>query len=559
MRKYLFSIRKYIALEIVLDLISSAALALLPYLVKLLFDSADNLSLQLLLTLASLYFLCVLVSLLATYLDQIVSWKGAIAFEVALKRDFFESISRYRYQRFVSRDVGEYVSVQAHEITQLTMDYLTPLLNIFKMANSIVIFGAVLLFLVDMRIGIAIMVLSLFSALIVPSIGARTISSRRKVYLDTQGEYATKMQDLLEGFKLIRPDTRSRVLEEHESVLNLTAHKRFRYGKIKSLLGVVRGFFLYLLNFGAFSLVGWFLLLGEITIGTGAATLGFIESFITPIQSIITDMATIRSTAGIKEKVMDMLNWGTEGDMPAATAFNEAIVFDNVTVRYKDFSLENFSFRFSKGKKYAIIGPNGSGKSTIVRALMKYVELDAGMITVDENELHRTDVTPLIWCVDQHEHIFRADFVSNTTVFNSVPYERAMPRFFSLIGGSKLHSISKQKNCRLLSGGEKQVIGLFRMMLADKEILLLDEPFSAMDSQIAQSMKLYVSSLVDKTIISVTHDLGDHLHNFDEVLLMRAGRLCAAGPWRTVRASDEFASFLSSDAVRDSASLASAG
>jgi len=146
MKKYLLSIKNYIALEILLDLISSSALAFMPYLIKRLFDSANTMTMRLLLTLVSLYVLCVLVSLVATYLHMIVSWKGGIAFEVALKRDFFKAISRYRYQKFLARDVGEYISVQANEITQLEMDYLNPLLNIFKMVNTILIFGAVLLF-----------------------------------------------------------------------------------------------------------------------------------------------------------------------------------------------------------------------------------------------------------------------------------------------------------------------------------------------------------------------------------------------------------------------------
>jgi ABC-type multidrug transport system fused ATPase/permease subunit len=539
MKKYLLAIRKYIALEIALDLISSAALAFMPYLFKLLFDSADQLSLRLLVTLAALYALCVLVSLVATYLHMLVSWKGGVAFEVAMKRDFFKSIARYSYQKFVSKDVGEYISVQASEITQLEMDYLNPLLNIFKMANSIVVFGAVLLLLVDLRIGIVIIALSFFSAILVPTIGAKTISHRHKVYLDTRGEYMAKMKDLLEGFKLIRPDTRNSIFHEHELVLGKTAERRFQYGKIKSLLGVVRGFFLYLLNIVSFSLVGWFLLIGQITLGTAAATLGFIESFIAPIQSIITDMATIRGTRGIKEKVLAMLDWHPESDMPAATAFNEAIVFQGVTVRYQDFSLENFSFTFLKGKKYAIIGPNGSGKSTLVRALMKYVDLDAGKIYIDGKDLQAIDATPIMWCVDQHEHIFLSDFLSNITVFNTVPYEKALPVFSRLIGDAKLSSISKQENCRLLSGGEKQIIGLFRMMLADKDILLLDEPLSAMDSQVAQLMKLYLSSLTDKTIIKVTHDLTDHLDSFDEVLLIVDGKLCASGSWSQVKSMQE--------------------
>jgi len=159
------------------------------------------------------------------------------------------------------------------------------------------------------------------------------------------------MKDLLEGFKLIRSDTRQSILREHEAILGKTADKRFQYGKVKSLLGVVRGCFLYLLNIVAFTLVGWFMLIGQITIGTAAATMGFIESFITPIQSIITDMSTIRSTAGLKEKVLDMLEWGSESETPTATTFSDAMIFDAVTVRYKDFRLDNFSYRFSKGEK----------------------------------------------------------------------------------------------------------------------------------------------------------------------------------------------------------------
>jgi len=543
MKKYLLSIKNYIALEILLDLISSSALAFMPYLIKRLFDSANTMTMRLLLTLVSLYVLCVLVSLVATYLHMIVSWKGGIAFEVALKRDFFKAISRYRYQKFLARDVGEYISVQANEITQLEMDYLNPLLNIFKMVNTILIFGAVLLFLVDLRIGIAIIVLSFISAILVPNVGAKTISQRRKVYLDTKGEYMTKMKDLLEGFKLIRSDTRQSILREHEAILGKTADKRFQYGKVKSLLGVVRGCFLYLLNIVAFTLVGWFMLIGQITIGTAAATMGFIESFITPIQSIITDMSTIRSTAGLKEKVLDMLEWGSESETPTATTFSDAMIFDAVTVRYKDFRLDNFSYRFSKGKKYAIIGPNGSGKSTIMRALMKYVDLDAGKIYLDDKDLNGIDITPLIWCLDQQEHIFASDFLSNITVFNASPHEQTLPRLQNLISASKFNSLSNHANCRLLSGGEKQIIGLFRMMLADKDILLLDEPFSAMDTQVSQLMKLHLSNLVDKTIIKVTHDLTDHLHSFDEILLIIDGKLCASGTWQTVKETREFATF----------------
>src|SRR6056297_1188468 len=149
MKKYLLHIKNNIIMQVIMDGLATASLALLPYLQKLLFDSISGKNSYHLLSIITIYSLLILLSLSFTYFDQINIWKGTIKFEKILKKDFFNAITNYCYKRFYSKDVGDYISIQGNEITQLDMDYVTPLIDIFKSINMIIIYGIVLFVLID--------------------------------------------------------------------------------------------------------------------------------------------------------------------------------------------------------------------------------------------------------------------------------------------------------------------------------------------------------------------------------------------------------------------------
>jgi len=86
--------------------------------------------------------------------------------------------------------------------------------------------------------------------------------------------------------------------------------------------------------------------------------------------------------------------------------------------------LKDFSYRFEKNKKYAIIGHSGSGKSTIINALMRYVELNKGNIYIDDEKLEDLDTSYIIHNVNQQEHIFASGYKNNVTIFNSFPFNK---------------------------------------------------------------------------------------------------------------------------------------
>ncbi|MBN1519297.1 MAG: ABC transporter ATP-binding protein [Spirochaetales bacterium] len=539
MEKYIKAVLGLIILQIIFSALSNLSLAFMPYFVKLMFDTAPSGDVAAIIRLCVGYSGCILGSLVFTYIDQYFSWKMAIVFEGSVKRDFFAAVSAYSYSRFRKTDVGEYIAMQGNEIQELEMDYLTPIVEIFKSTMSFTVYAIVLFIFIDWRIGAVIVPVSVITALIAPKVLTKPVSRRRKIFLDKKGGYISLMKDLLEGFKLITSATRDAFLAAHERELSETLKKRFWYGKLKVLMYIFNGCFLYSLNILSFILVGVMMYLKEISIGAGVGTLGYIESFIDPVRDITIYVSSIRSTTDIKKKVMDFLTPEKTPVLPVASHLNEAIELRGASASFDDFSLGPVSLRFEKGKKYALIGHNGSGKSTILNLIMKYVEAASGEILLDGVPITNIDTSKVVWNVDQHDHMFASAFNECVTVFSALPH-RNLDGLEKSAGTRKMKTISESENCQDLSGGEKQLVSIARAMLADTDVVLLDESFAAMDPSTHDRVHELVLKDPEKTVISVTHKLNEHLELYDEVILMKDGKVATRGPWSAMKSSECF-------------------
>lgn len=539
MGKYLRKIKWNIVMRIVFASLQTLTIACIPYLNKLLFDNAIDKGMRWVFILSGLYFLCVISGLFFAYLCEKNIWKGSIVFEMSLKRDFFQAISRYSYKRFSKKDIGEYISLQGNDITALEQDYLNRFVAIIQDINSLIIYSIVLFVFVDFRIALVIFLASLLSVL-VPRITAKTLSKRRNNYLDQMGWYVSRIKDFLEGFKLFSSKTRGSIDHEHEKILKETANKRYHYGRFKILTLKINGFVIDFVGLAAFFAVGILFIRGEITVGTGIATFGYIQCFIHPINDILNDINTINSLKHIKSKVLSYI----EDNKPIETAlkkeFNSDIVFDQVSIHYEDFSLENFSYRFEKGKKYALIGHSGSGKSTIVNLLMKYVEANIGNICIDGSSLDTLDTANILCCINQDEHIFADDFINNASVFSSYPVAK-IDEIVTNLNLKRLEKIQYKQDCKQLSGGEKQILSIVRMLTADTPICIMDEPFSATDVNTTEVLQNALVAMKDKTVIMVSHKLSQkQLEEFDEILLMEAGKIVQSGTYGDISKTIEF-------------------
>src|SRR3954447_12871579 len=217
----------------------------------------------------------------------------------------------------------------------------------------------------------------------------------------------------------------------------------------------------------------------------------------------------------------------------------------NVTKRYgAGAAVDGIDLTFASGRTTALLGPSGCGKSTVLRLLVALVTPDAGEITIDGQPLSAQDLEALrrrVGYVIQDGGLFpHLTAAENVTLMGRyLRWEpgRAAKRLDELAALTRFPTDALVRYPNELSGGQVQRVAIMRALLLDPEVLLLDEPLSALDplvrTELRDDLRAIFRSLA-KTVVVVTHDVGEAAHLADVVVLMRAGRVVQQGPMATL-------------------------
>ncbi|MFS2151608.1 ABC transporter ATP-binding protein [Rhizobium sp. Rhizsp42] len=209
----------------------------------------------------------------------------------------------------------------------------------------------------------------------------------------------------------------------------------------------------------------------------------------------------------------------------------------NVTKRYGDTTVvDNVSMTVEKGEITVIVGTSGSGKSTLIRMINRLVPMTSGEIRVGGRnvaDVPETELRRNIGYVIQGNGLFPHRTVAQNiaTVPQLLGWERGRidARVDELLGLFNLDPKSfARKYPHQLSGGEQQRVGVARALAAGPEVLIMDEPFGALDPVIrgkAQDDLLAIQKQFGTTIILVTHDMDEAFHLGNRIAVMRGGRL----------------------------------
>jgi osmoprotectant transport system ATP-binding protein len=219
-----------------------------------------------------------------------------------------------------------------------------------------------------------------------------------------------------------------------------------------------------------------------------------------------------------------------------------------VSKRYGDgAAVDGIELTFASGKTTALLGPSGCGKSTVLRLLVALVAPDAGQVEVDGRPLPAHDIEALrrrIGYVIQDGGLFpHLTAAGNVTLMaRHLGWDpaRTAARLEALRALTRFPADGLTRYPNELSGGQVQRVAIMRALLLDPEVLLLDEPLSALDplvrSELRDDLRGIFRSL-GKTVIVVTHDVGEAAHLADVVVLMRDGRVVQQGPMATLSSS----------------------
>jgi osmoprotectant transport system ATP-binding protein len=239
------------------------------------------------------------------------------------------------------------------------------------------------------------------------------------------------------------------------------------------------------------------------------------------------------------------------------------IEFRSVSKRFPDGTLavEGFSLVIPSRKTTVLVGSSGSGKTTLLRMINRMVEPSTGEIEIDgESILHRNPVQlrRSIGYVMQNSgllpHFKVIDNVATVPVLNGVARKEARARALELLDTVGLNRNLAGRYPSELSGGQQQRVGVARGLAADPNILLMDEPFGAVDPIVRAELQQETIRLqrdLDKTVVFVTHDIDEAFLLGDQVVILEKGaRIAQVGtPSEIIEspASDFVASFIGVD------------
>src|SRR6266851_4177872 len=211
----------------------------------------------------------------------------------------------------------------------------------------------------------------------------------------------------------------------------------------------------------------------------------------------------------------------------------------NVTKLFGDFvALDDVSIEVESGSLTALLGPSGSGKSTLLRVIAGLERADSGDVFISGKEA--TALAPQkrgVGFVFQHYAAFKHMTVWDNIAFGlsirKRPKEQIRARVATLLELVQLEGLAKRYPAQL-SGGQRQRMGLARALAVDPEVLLLDEPFGALDARVRTELRAWLRRLHDEThttTVIVTHDQEEAMEVADEVVVMNRGRIeQVAGP-----------------------------
>jgi ABC-type bacteriocin/lantibiotic exporter with double-glycine peptidase domain len=508
-------IKKYVLLEVIIEIIGVGCLAIIPFFTKFLIDNFQSLNWvdisYLTLIFASLWG----VYLITAYYSQIFSWKCAITFENSLKKMYFNKISTYEYNLFRTKGVGQYISKLSNDITTLEQNFLTPFKALIKSIIAVVIYSVVIINVVNAYFFLILVFLSVISVFI-PRILKAKLSDAQQKYLKQVSIYTDRIKDLLQGFSLVNNLTRPRFNHTNGVAVDELSQYRMKYGIRKTFANVLSGSVVSIMDISVFLLVGVMLIIDQITIGAAVACFAYSQSFIDPIREILYDLNAINSTEKIKKEIFDEINQLNETKTIIEGPVKDVVV-DNVEYK-NDVLVANYNYKFDFGKKYLLLGESGSGKSTLLNILGGLETQYDGLVKFNSKNIKDYSHTQIVSYNSQNNYIFADNFVENVTLFSTYDYnEELLMRVFKV--SEQFERVRNSTNCQELSGGEQQIVRYCRQLLENKPIMLLDEAFSAIDHSNRNIILESLLSQKNKLIIYITHDINsDNLAKFDHVL-----------------------------------------
>ena len=223
------------------------------------------------------------------------------------------------------------------------------------------------------------------------------------------------------------------------------------------------------------------------------------------------------------------------------------IEFREIQKKYgQEEVIKEHSFKIEDGELFVLVGQSGSGKTTTLKMINRLVEADSGSIFIDGKDITSMPLRKLrldIGYVLQSIALFpnltvreNIELIPEMKKWQAAKRHKESDELLEKVGLEALKY--KDRYPRELSGGEQQRVGILRAIIAQPKILLMDEPFSALDPISRKSLQLLTKSIhkeFNMTIVFVTHDMSEALDIADRICVMKEGEILQIASPKDIR------------------------
>ena len=463
-----------------------------------------------------------------------------------LRADVEDKVHRLPLRYFDTRQRGEVLSRVTNDVDNMQQSLS---MSITQLLTSVLtVFGVLVMMLTISPL------LTLLTVVTVPlSLWVtRSIARRsRTLFVDqwtNTGRLNAHIEETYSGFTVVKTyGHRAGAIEQFDE-LNDDVYRASFGAQFLSGLVSPATVFVGNISYVAVAVVGGVqVATGQITLGGIQAFIQYVRQFNQPLTQIAGMYNTLQSGIASAERVFDLLDAEEEpadppGTLPAVGAARRGRVeFDEVSFGYLPGTpvLEHLSLVAEPGSTVAIVGPTGAGKTTLVNLLMRFYDVDAGRILIDDVDItsvSRSSLRSQIGMVLQDAWLFAG------SVYDNIAYGRPDADYDDVVAAAKaayvdrfVHTLPDGYDTHVSDGGanisvgERQLITIARAVLAQPQLLILDEATSSVDTRTEVLIQHAMAQLRrDRTSFIIAHRLST-IRDADLILVMESGRIVERG------------------------------
>jgi ATP-binding cassette subfamily B protein len=472
-----------------------------------------------------------------------------------LRRDVFEHVQTLSLRFYDRQPIGDLMSRITNDldsVNQLFDKGLSPAIN--SMFTLILV--TVMMFFVSWQLSLAVVLIAPF-VLLLMQLTSRHSGPAFAVLQEKTGSLNGAAEELITGDRTVKAYRAEPLAANKLEQLSAEAREAGRSANFAALTAMPISAMLSNLDVALVALVGgWLSVKGVVDVGTVASFFIFARMFARPLNQFAQILNMALQAAAGATRVFEILDERPEiVDRPTAQAISE--IAGDVEMKNVDFSyvtgvpiLHDVTLAAKPGQKIGLVGPTGAGKSTIINVITRYYDIQAGDITLDGTSVYDSTQESLrerVGMVLQEPYLFSDTVIANiryarldatddeciaaAKAASAHPFIETLPQGYQTVlsgGGSNL------------SQGQRQLITIARIVLANRPVLILDEATSSVDTRTERRLQEALTAMMKgRTSFVIAHRLST-IRDSDVIVAINDGRVVDVGSHEELMAAKGF-------------------